>query len=104
MRRAAPRGVRGPARPVGRPPAAGGPPSSSVSRRVRPAAVAGSFYPADPDALRDAIRRSFADARPAAPDAVPPKALVVPHAGFVYSGPIAASAYARVAPARSTIP
>ena len=32
-----------------------------------------------------------------------PKALIVPHAGYVYSGPIAAQAYARLAPARSTI-
>lgn len=39
-----------------------------------------------------------------APRATPvPKAIVAPHAGYVYSGPIAASAYARIAPAREVI-
>jgi len=71
--------------------------------RVRPAAVAGTFYPADPHALCDALRRSFAAARVPGADLPAPKALVVPHAGYVYSGPIAASAYLRLAPGRSTI-
>jgi AmmeMemoRadiSam system protein B len=70
---------------------------------VRPPAVAGAFYPADPAALAESIRRSFAGAVRAAPDAPVPEALVVPHAGYVYSGPIAASAYARVEPAHQTI-
>ena len=70
---------------------------------VRRPAVAGSFYPAEPDALRAAIDRAFAGtARP--PDGAPvPKALVAPHAGYVYSGPVAASAYARIAAARDRI-
>ncbi|WP_374563440.1 AmmeMemoRadiSam system protein B [Ideonella sp.] len=64
-------------------------------------AVAGSFYPAEPQALRDEIARCFALARPALPDPSgrPPKLLVVPHAGTVYSGPVAASAYATLAAA-----
>ncbi len=70
---------------------------------IRPAAVAGSFYPSSPDAVRTAIRQAFADAVVPATDAAVPKALVVPHAGYVYSGAIAASAYARIMPARSTI-
>ncbi len=41
------------------------------------------------------------EARPA--NASAPKAIIVPHAGYVYSGPIAASAYARLAPERDTI-
>jgi AmmeMemoRadiSam system protein B len=41
--------------------------------------------------------------RPAANDAECPKALIVPHAGYIYSGPIAASAYARLVPGRSLI-
>jgi AmmeMemoRadiSam system protein B len=41
--------------------------------------------------------------RPASVDAAWPKALIVPHAGYVYSGPIAASAYARLLPGRSVI-
>jgi AmmeMemoRadiSam system protein B len=73
-------------------------PTADASRRVRPPAVAGAFYPADPTALRAALRRAFAGAvaRPAVAHA--PKALVVPHAGYVYSGPVAASAYQRLAP------
>ena len=71
--------------------------------RVRPPAVAGSFYPGSPEPLRVALRKAFADAVVPPEDAVVPKALVVPHAGYVYSGAIAASAYARIIPARSTI-
>ena len=80
--------------------------------RVRPAAVAGSFYPADPAALTGALRRAFGDAAPAGaggPDvagggeAAAPKVLVVPHAGYPYSGPVAASAYLRLAPTAGRI-
>ena len=70
---------------------------------VRPPAVAGTFYPAQPDALLEALRASFAGACPPEEGAPVPKALVVPHAGYVYSGPIAASAYLRLQPARSVI-
>lgn len=66
----------------------------------RPAAVAGSFYPADPAVLArtvdEAVRAAPAPARA-------PKALIVPHAGYVYSGPIAGSGYAQLLPARGTI-
>jgi len=72
-------------------------------RRVRPPAVAGTFYPGASEAVRAAVREAFADAVPPVEGAPVPDALVVPHAGFVYSGSIAASAYARIAPARSTI-
>jgi MEMO1 family protein len=67
----------------------------SAEPRVRPPAVAGSFYPADPSSLRDELRRSFDAAAepPAGNGAAPPKALVVPHAGYRYSGPVAASGY-----------
>lgn len=65
--------------------------------RVRPAAVAGAFYDDDPVRLRhfvdDALRTA---ASAGGDDAVVPKAVVVPHAGYVYSGPVAASAYARL--------
>jgi MEMO1 family protein len=64
---------------------------------TRPAAVAGTFYPADPFALRDAVDRLLAAAAPAPRDAGPVKALIVPHAGYVFSGPVAASAYAQLA-------
>jgi AmmeMemoRadiSam system protein B len=58
---------------------------------IRPPAVAGMFYPADADGLSSDIRSMLAGA---AQSAFAPKALIVPHAGYVYSGPIAASAYA----------
>lgn len=59
---------------------------------MRPPAVAGSFYPADPSQLRETVARLLAGAAYGAP----PKALIAPHAGYVYSGPIAASAFRRV--------
>jgi AmmeMemoRadiSam system protein B len=68
--------------------------------RVRPAAVAGTFYPADPDVLRSTVERALNGPRPAGGV---PKALIGPHAGYVYSGPVAGSAYARVLAARGRI-
>lgn len=62
--------------------------------------MAGTFYPGDPATLRDAVD-AFVGAGPADPRV--PKALVVPHAGYVYSGPIAGSAYATLRPARGRI-
>src|SRR5437870_13913288 len=59
---------------------------------VRAPAVAGSFYPADPSQLRETVARLLASAA----YGTPPKALVAPHAGYVYSGPVAASAFRRV--------
>jgi AmmeMemoRadiSam system protein B len=68
--------------------------------RVRPPAVAGSFYPREADALTAAVRRCL----PPVPGPEPvPKALIAPHAGYEYSGPVAGSAYARVAPARGVV-
>ena len=71
--------------------------------RVRPPAVAGKFYPDDPVRLRALLRSCFADAVAPAASAEPPKALVVPHAGLVYSGPVAASAYLRLGAERGAI-
>jgi AmmeMemoRadiSam system protein B len=65
--------------------------------------VAGFFYPEDSTELESAVAAYLA-AVPAIPDtAKTPKALIVPHAGFVYSGPVAASAYARIADQRDVI-
>ncbi|HZV54092.1 MAG TPA: AmmeMemoRadiSam system protein B [Rhodocyclaceae bacterium] len=58
---------------------------------MRQAAVAGSFYPGDARLLRLGIDGMLADV---AQSAVQPKAIIVPHAGYVYSGPVAARAYA----------
>jgi AmmeMemoRadiSam system protein B len=60
---------------------------------IRPAAVAGRFYPAEPGALREEVERDLG-AVATRPSSAWPKAVIAPHAGYVYSGPIAASAYA----------
>jgi AmmeMemoRadiSam system protein B len=68
----------------------------------RPPAVAGTFYPDDPGELAAAVDGYLAGA--GAPEPGPaPKALIVPHAGYVYSGPVAASAYARVRELRGRV-
>jgi len=58
---------------------------------IRRPAVAGSFYPADPDSLRSAVD-SLAEGR-TPPGSPRPRAILVPHAGYVYSGRIAARTY-----------
>ena len=70
--------------------------------RVRPPAVAGLFYPSGAPALRNALADC---ARHSAPVELPgrPKALIAPHAGYRYSGPIAATAYQSLAPWASKI-
>ena len=76
---------------------------NASARTVRPTAVAGTFYPAQPDVLRSALRKAFARAERPPPRAPTPRALIVPHAGYVYSGPVAASAYLRLRRARPPI-
>lgn len=71
------------------------------SLHIRPPAVAGMFYPAEADELARDIQSYLAAVPPATHGA--PKALIVPHAGYVYSGAVAARAYALLAPARSII-
>ena len=61
---------------------------------VRPAAVAGSFYPADPIALRQQLQSLLATRARQHGERVKPRALIVPHAGYRYSGATAAAAYA----------
>lgn len=68
---------------------------------VRLAAVAGMFYPAAPARLAAAIDACLAPA--ANVGTAWPKAMIVPHAGYVYSGPIAGHAYAQLAPARDVV-
>ena len=64
---------------------------------VRPAAVSGTFYDASPQRLRAEVEALLHAAAPSSTGPAP-KALIVPHAGVRYSGPVAASAYARLAP------
>jgi len=61
---------------------------------TRPPAVAGLFYPDDAETLRREVESLLADAEDGR--GPPPKALIAPHAGYIYSGAVAASAYARI--------
>ena len=65
---------------------------------VRLPAVAGAFYPSDAGALRDTVDRLLAEV--ARVEDGYPRALVAPHAGYAYSGPVAASAFRPVTGAR----
>jgi len=69
---------------------------------VRPVAVAGMFYPGNPATLAREVETMLAAAETRAPK-FQPKALIAPHAGYVYSGAIAASAYALLKPIASRI-
>ena len=68
---------------------------------VRQPAVAGLFYQADKQSLTHDINQYLSQAH--APLNIHPKAIVVPHAGYVYSGPIAASAYKEIIPFKHEI-
>jgi len=70
---------------------------------IRPAAVAGAFYPGDARALAAEVGGLLRGIELAEPRFGWPKALVVPHAGYVYSGPIAARAYRELEAARGTV-
>ena len=70
---------------------------------TRPPAVAGFFYPASAAELQRDVQTFLAEARPTTSTESAPKVLIAPHAGYVYSGPIAASAYARIAGAADSI-
>jgi AmmeMemoRadiSam system protein B len=70
---------------------------------IRPAAVAGSFYPGEPSILASEVASYLAQARGSQAAARPPKAIIAPHAGYMYSGPIAASVYARLEPLRGRV-
>jgi len=67
---------------------------------VRTPAVAGLFYPNDPHELRAMLAQYL---KPDSPPQKIPKAIIVPHAGYVYSGSIAGSAYTRLMAARGSI-
>ena len=74
---------------------------------VRPPAVSGRFYPSDPTELRATVATLLADARRPHPRSPSPhaergpggevvRAVIAPHAGYVYSGPTAAAVFSRV--------
>ncbi len=70
---------------------------------VRPAAVAGTFYSGNPRALADEVDDLLGGAGALAPCVGFPKALIVPHAGYIYSGAVAAGAYDAVRSARGVV-
>ena len=61
--------------------------------RSRPPVFAGTFYPDKPQELAAAVKGFVSEAEPLAMTA-PPKAIIAPHAGYIYSGPVAGTAYA----------
>ncbi len=97
VRRKAPKPAKGATRmaPIsteqGSAPAAGG---------IKPPEVAGHFYPADPGELRSQVDQAI---QTAFSSSVRPKAMIVPHAGYGYSAPIAATGYRSILPNRSQI-
>ncbi len=68
---------------------------------IREPAVAGMFYPGDAEELHAMVQEMLLQVPPV--DEKPPKAIIVPHAGYIYSGPVAATAYARLRKVRQTI-
>jgi MEMO1 family protein len=67
---------------------------NSQRPKVRPPAAAGLFYASDPDRLRASVAELIGAVEASA--SVAPKALIAPHAGYVYSGSVAAEAFARL--------
>lgn len=66
--------------------------------------VAGKFYPNNPDILRQTVSEMLNDAIHKGKDKLAiPKAIIAPHAGYIYSGPVAASAYACLINAKKKI-
>ncbi len=72
-----------------------------MAHAVRPPAVAGAFYPGDARILAADLRQMLADVPPA--PGRQPKAVIAPHAGYIYSGPTAAAVYARLAPWKDVV-
>jgi AmmeMemoRadiSam system protein B len=72
-------------------------------KHVRPSAVSGAFYPEDAGVLRSMVERYLAGAVASAPEGEAVQAVIAPHAGYVYSGPIAGTAFAAVAQRRGSV-
>jgi AmmeMemoRadiSam system protein B len=72
-----------------------------IMNKIQMPSVAGTFYPSDPEQLNTEISALLREA--SASGHASPKALIAPHAGYVYSGPVAASAYVRLLPQAKTI-
>ncbi|HLD44154.1 MAG TPA: AmmeMemoRadiSam system protein B, partial [bacterium] len=68
--------------------------------KIRKPAVAGMFYPAEPQVLKQDIQTYLSQVQDCA---LVPKAIIVPHAGYIYSGQVAAQAYAQVSTIKDKI-
>jgi AmmeMemoRadiSam system protein B len=66
---------------------------NSSQQRIRPAAVAGMFYPGNPAELQTMVTDMLTQAGDLDTDINQPVAVIAPHAGYIYSGPVAATAY-----------
>jgi AmmeMemoRadiSam system protein B/AmmeMemoRadiSam system protein A len=77
--------------------------TANASAGVRPAAVAGMFYPGNAPQLAREVDELLDGIEVFEPRLGYPKALIVPHAGYVYSGPVAARAYDELAAARGLV-
>lgn len=64
-----------------------------MKSNIRPAAVAGMFYAAGEPELRCQVQQFLGQVTVSAPQ---PKAMIQPHAGYIYSGPVAAAAYSQL--------
>ena len=73
---------------------------AAAPEQVKPPNVAGMFYPGDAETLRREVDAHLGQASAEGPA---PKALIAPHAGYCYSGPVAASGYARLKPRTNEI-
>jgi AmmeMemoRadiSam system protein B len=72
--------------------------------QIRQPAVAGMFYPADKQSLQDDVQQYLQQSNQAHIDpTIIPKGIIVPHAGYIYSGAIAASAYKLILPLKDKI-
>lgn len=88
---------------------AGAAPRASESGQARPMAVAGLFYPGEADALRATVdelvaRAAAAFPAPAGPDPAMAAGILVPHAGLVYSGIVAAAGWRALLPSPALPP
>ena len=73
---------------------------SFASEAGRAPAVAGQFYPAAPDSLKNFVQEYIAGGRPLP---VAPRIIISPHAGYVFSGPVAGKGYATIDPKTTTV-
>lgn len=74
--------------------------NSVRAKNIRRAAVAGMFYPEDARDLHQLVQEYLGAAHLVAP---PPKAVIAPHAGYVYSGPVAGSAFLQLQPLKERV-